>query len=146
MTTGIQFLKSISKDKTTLTSTTQRAFNNVNDDLLYNSSLNLKAGINYDSLISISVCYILICSLLNLCLSTKKILPNLLANLCKLSNFTRYLLYDIVQCIVYLFRKYQTKPPIDNTMMIVKSSPTVATRISEKFTVDIDDCLTRLTR
>lgn len=44
MTTGIQFLKSISKDKITLTSTTQRAFNNVNNDLLYNSSLNLKAG------------------------------------------------------------------------------------------------------
>lgn len=56
MTTGIQFLKSISKDKITLTSTTQRAFNNVNNDLLYNSSLNLKAGLNYDSLISISVC------------------------------------------------------------------------------------------
>lgn len=63
MTTGIQFLKSISKDKIKLTSTTQRAFNNVNNDLLYNSSLNLKAGLNYDSLISISVCYILICSL-----------------------------------------------------------------------------------
>lgn len=68
MTTGIQFLKSIAKDKITLTSTTQRAFNNVNNDLLYNSSFNLKTGLNYDSLISILVCYILICSLLNLCL------------------------------------------------------------------------------
>lgn len=98
MTTGIQFLKSMSKDKITLTSTTQRAFNNVNNDLLYNSSLNLTAGLNYDSLISISVCYILICSFLNLCLSTK----NSAKHVSKpLQTVKFYTIFTIRYCIVY---------------------------------------------